>query len=204
MQTAEENHSNSIKKRQLRRQIRSRRAALTKSQKLQAQTKLARQARRIRPLWQAKRVLSYSPFEGEISPESLIKRLPLTELYLPKITSYRKAQMQFLSAQCQTRANRYGIQEPQSTAAIFPNQLDVILVPLVAFDAAGNRLGMGAGFYDRALKNLVYQCSTRPLLIGLAYSFQEVKSIPAQPWDVPLDAILTDVNYIPISSDLRR
>ena len=204
MHTAEENNKNGFSKSQLRRHIRSQRAALTKSQRFQAQIKLAQQARRIRPLWQSKRLLSYSPFEGEISPESLIKKLPFSELYLPKITSYRKAQMQFLPAQSQIRSNRYGIVEPQSKASIFANQLDVILLPMVAFDAAGNRLGMGAGFYDRALEKLIYQRSTKPLLIGLGYSFQEVENIPAQPWDVPLDAILTDENYIPISSDLRR
>ena len=204
MHTVEENHKNSISKRQIRRQIRSQRAALTKSQRFQAQLRLAQQARRIRPLWQAKRVLTYSPFEGEISPKSLIQSLPSTEIYLPKITCYRKAAMQFLSARSQSRTNRYGIFEPDSMQPVFANQLDVILLPLVAFDAFGNRLGMGAGFYDRALEKLAYQCSTKPLLIGLAYSFQEAKSIRAQPWDVPLDAILTDENYIPISSDLRR
>ena len=204
MQTAEENHKNSFNKRQLRRHIRSQRATLTNSQRLKAQINLAQQARRISQLWQSKRVLSYSPFEGEISPDSLIKKLPLSELYLPKITSYRKAEMQFLSARSQLRANRFGIIEPQSPRPVFANQLDAILLPLVAFDKFGNRLGMGAGFYDRALEKLIYQSSTKPLLIGLGYSFQEVKSMPAQPWDVPLDAILTDENYIPISSDLKR
>ncbi len=103
-----------------------------------------------------------------------------------------------------TEANRFGISEPRTIATpLYANQLTLILLPLVAFDRSGNRLGMGAGYYDRALQALKHQVGTRPLLIGLAHSFQEVEKIDAQTWDVPLDAILTDLEYIPVSSKLQ-
>ncbi len=99
--------------------------------------------------------------------------------------------------------NQYGILEPKRSGAPLPiNTLDVILLPLLGFDRKGNRLGMGGGYYDRALKQLGHQLSQRPLLIGVAHSFQELDSINPDPWDIPMNAILTDQEFIPISSQV--
>jgi 5-formyltetrahydrofolate cyclo-ligase len=71
--------------------------------------------------------------------------------------------------------------------------LDLVLAPLVAFDAHGNRLGMGGGFYDRSFAYLLRHTRwLRPRLIGLAYDFQRQSRLPSQAWDVPLQAIATD------------
>ena len=79
--------------------------------------------------------------------------------------------------------------------------MDIIFVPLVAFDRNGNRLGMGGGFYDRALA--FTQNSTnlsRPLLLGLAHHFQEVERLTSKKWDIPLNGILTDQEFIKITN----
>jgi 5-formyltetrahydrofolate cyclo-ligase len=74
-------------------------------------------------------------------------------------------------------------------------ELDLILLPLVAFDESGQRLGMGGGFFDRSLAFLAWRQHWRkPHLIGLAYDFQKVAALPREPWDVPLDAVVTDQN----------
>jgi 5-formyltetrahydrofolate cyclo-ligase len=95
--------------------------------------------------------------------------------------------------------NRYGIPEPDVPPAsrLQPAQLDAVLVPLVGFDRRGNRLGSGAGYYDRSFAFL-QECKrpSRPLLIGVGYAFQEVEALPAQPWDVPLDLVATDRELI--------
>ena len=65
---------------------------------------------------------------------------------------------------------------------------DLVLMPLLGFDAAGTRLGYGGGYYDRALAQL----QRRPKLIGLAFSAQELDAIPREPHDVPLDAVITE------------
>ena len=93
--------------------------------------------------------------------------------------------------------NRYGIGEPDTPLhkTTPPWGLDLVLVPLVAFDPQGNRLGMGKGYYDRTLKFLRHRQHWRkPRLIGIAHEFQKTNKLLNQPWDIPLDAIVTDEN----------
>jgi 5-formyltetrahydrofolate cyclo-ligase len=90
--------------------------------------------------------------------------------------------------------NRYGIPEPSRDApTVAPHFLEVVLLPLVAFDATGTRLGSGAGYFDRCF---AFRSSRRvwhaPLLIGVAFACQEVPTLVRQPWDVPLDAVVTE------------
>jgi 5-formyltetrahydrofolate cyclo-ligase len=87
------------------------------------------------------------------------------------------------------RRNRYGIPEPVGTLRpVAATRLDLLVMPLVAFDERGHRLGMGGGYYDRALAGRRHL----PVLVGAAFSFQEAPAIPAQPWDVPIDFVITE------------
>ena len=92
--------------------------------------------------------------------------------------------------------NWYGIEEPVTglRGQKFLRELDTVLVPTVAFDARGHRLGMGAGYYDRAMQRRRDRSRAwrRPLLVGIAFGFQEVAAIEPQPWDVALDMIVTE------------
>ena len=89
------------------------------------------------------------------------------------------------------KANRFGIAEPDLPASqLLPaTRLDIIVVPLVAFDGHGNRLGMGGGFYDRSLAD---SSGHSPLLIGYAHDLQQVNQLPARPWDKKLHAVVTE------------
>ncbi len=189
----------------LRKSIRCQRRHLSAQEQRNAQQGLVQSARQCQPLWQSNRVLSYVPFEGEASPEALVQKLKPSQLFLPKITNYRQREMRVYAAEACKTLNRFGIAEPKAThSPVAVNKLDLILMPLVAFDRSGNRLGMGAGYYDRALQACQHQTSTRPLLIGVAHGFQEVNRIHPEPWDISLDAILTENEYIPIASKLIR
>jgi len=85
--------------------------------------------------------------------------------------------------------NRFGIPEPSGGQPMFTvDKLDLVLVPLVGFDNRGNRLGMGAGFYDRCFQYV----RTRPWRIGVAHELQKLAEIPQDPWDKPMHAVLTD------------
>ncbi len=93
------------------------------------------------------------------------------------------------------RSNTFNIPEPNALRRrqIDPARLDMMLLPLVGFDRRGNRLGMGGGYYDRALAfKQRRNAANTPLLIGLAHHLQEVERLPIQHWDIPLDWVATD------------
>jgi 5-formyltetrahydrofolate cyclo-ligase len=86
-------------------------------------------------------------------------------------------------------AAAFGFRQPLAKAvAVTP---DIILTPLIGFDRNLNRLGQGQGHYDRA-----FAANPAALRVGVAWSVQEVAAIPADPWDMPLDAVLTEVEWI--------
>lgn len=97
--------------------------------------------------------------------------------------------------------NRFGILEPVADrASLIPaRQFDVVLLPLVAVDAQGWRLGSGAGYYDRYFKHLrIGRRWRKPRLIGVGYDFQRVPVVEHAPWDVPVDAVITDRACYPV------
>ena len=97
------------------------------------------------------------------------------------------------------RNNRYGIPEPDvgPDQQFEPPAIDVVLLPLTGFDRHGNRLGMGAGYYDRSFAFLQdAKRPARPVLVGIGYHFQELPEIAPEPWDVKLDFIATERELI--------
>ena len=102
--------------------------------------------------------------------------------------------------------NRFGIPEPDVAEAALrdPQRMDVILLPLLAFDRAGHRLGTGGGWYDASLAFLRdAPRPATPLLVGVGYGFQEVDALPAEAWDVDLDYIATDAELIACGAAAR-
>ncbi|NNC99803.1 MAG: 5-formyltetrahydrofolate cyclo-ligase [Gammaproteobacteria bacterium] len=188
--------SSTDKKRQ-RRELRSRRGEISPREQAHASRRVAVQARGYRQLWAGKRLLSYSPFQGEIDPGPLVAALN-SEIFLPRIINYRNRAMQFLKKEKTKHLSPYGISEPSlASARLSARHFDAVLVPLVGFDRNGNRLGMGAGYYDRSFSfRLRQDTPRRPLLVGLAHHFQEVNQLPTNSWDVGLDAIITDLELI--------
>ena len=95
------------------------------------------------------------------------------------------------------KSNRFGIPEPRNAVRIDARQLDLVLLPLLAFDARGNRLGTGGGFYDTTFSILRDRpAPAKPLLVGIGYAFQQVESLTAENWDVALDYIATERELI--------
>jgi 5-formyltetrahydrofolate cyclo-ligase len=93
--------------------------------------------------------------------------------------------------------NRFGIPEPDvgEDALIAASELALVVMPLVGFDASGNRLGMGGGWYDRtfAFRN-DDAAGPPPWLVGAGFGFQQLDTIEREPWDVPLDATCTEAD----------
>ncbi|RMD80313.1 MAG: 5-formyltetrahydrofolate cyclo-ligase [Gammaproteobacteria bacterium] len=177
----------------MRRALRRRRRALPPRRRREAALAVARHGAAWPWLRRCAHVAAYWPADGELEPWPLLERLPgLRVLYLPVVRPGGKLWFAPYGPGAACAANRYGIPEPLAPA-VPVRVLDVVLLPLVAFDGQGHRLGMGGGYYDRTLAFLRHRRRRRrPRLVGLAYAFQEVAALPAEPWDVPLDAVITE------------
>ncbi|MDE0491492.1 5-formyltetrahydrofolate cyclo-ligase [Psychrobacter sp. A3] len=90
-----------------------------------------------------------------------------------------------------TYIHRLGMPQNRHRHLLWATELDVIICPLVAVDKQGNRMGMGGGFYDTTLGRSYQSGASRPLKIGWCYDFQVVDKLERQPWDVPLDGLIT-------------
>lgn len=118
--------------------------------------------------------------------------------YLPTLSLEKDGHLNFVSYAPDDvlKLNRYHILEPDH-GEIFPaDKLDLVLLPLVGFDLQGNRLGAGGGYYDRTFAFTRDHADKKPLLIGLAYSFQQVHQLPFDDWDVRMHGVLTEKEFI--------
>jgi 5-formyltetrahydrofolate cyclo-ligase len=186
--------------RALRRRLKALRLALPHDERRAAERAIAKSLQRLRVFRRGARVAVYLAMPGEADLSDAITRARSAgvRLYVPQITSRRRRGMVFapLPAAGILRPNFFGIREPAAArrTRIAPLQLDAILLPLVGFDRAGNRLGMGAGYYDRALARLARPDRRwcRPRLIGVAYACQETDDIVPTRRDVPLQQVVTE------------
>ena len=185
----------------LRRLVRKKRRELSTQDRIAASFALLNQLRT--QIWylRAKRVAAYLASDGEMSLAPVIcdgidRR---RKVFLPRVDR-SKPHMQLVQWRSEDSLidNRFGILEPRQSKACWPDSLSIILTPLVSFDSKGNRIGMGAGYYDRYFAH-----AKRPLTIGVAYDFQQVESLVAQSWDQQLDGVVTDKKVIKISARLR-
>jgi 5-formyltetrahydrofolate cyclo-ligase len=187
----------------LRRDMRRKRRALPPSVRKDAAQRIARHLARQSFVKPGARIAVYLAIQGEVDLAWFVAlaRRRRCRLYLPRLANGCRAHMEFVAFDHDTpmRRNRFGIAEPGNDTAILPARcLDVVLAPLVAFDAQGNRLGMGAGYYDRRFHFLRdRQAWRRPRLIGVAYDLQRVARLAAQVWDVPMDACVTESGLHP-------
>jgi len=176
--------------------MRTARRALPAGERAAAAAALAANLARLGLPTPGTRVGAYMPMDGEIDPgpAMALARDRGCELFVPVITRFSRRRMHFspLDGMAPMRNNRWGIPEP-GLPGMHGRWLDLALVPCVAFDPSGERLGMGAGFYDRHFAFLGSRSTwRRPRLLGLAYDFQCVSRIDVRSWDVPLWGIVTE------------
>ena len=150
-------------------------------------------------LRRATRIAFYQAADGELDPASLLALAPKTprRWYLPVLRPHAAGQLWFVRYRPgdPLQPNRFGIPEPVHRGRdLHPlPALDLILMPLVGFDAQCNRLGMGGGYYDRSLAALRHRHRWhQPLLVGLAHECQRLDQLEPRPWDLPLDAVVTE------------
>ncbi|EMO8815247.1 MULTISPECIES: 5-formyltetrahydrofolate cyclo-ligase [Klebsiella] len=179
---------------QIRQQIRQRRRALTPEQQSQFALHAADRMMAYPPVLLAQTVAVFLSFDGELDTRPLIDQLWRAgkRVYLPVLHPFSPGNLLFLHYHPSSDlvVNRLNIREPKlDVRDVLPlSQLDVLVTPLVAFDAAGQRLGMGGGFYDRTLQNW-RQHRLQP--VGYAHDCQQVDALPTEQWDIPLPAVIT-------------
>lgn len=176
----------------LRQHLRRLRAGFSPVKRTLAARNLSLQLRACGFFMRRTKLAFYLATGGEIdtSPAIKLARKAGAQLYLPRIENNNTLSFHRFGLLHPLKKNRYGIHEVQSSR-IPLHKLDVIFMPLVAFDRTGNRLGMGGGYYDRSLAGLAHRAK-RPLFVGLGYSAQEVSQLPDDVWDVQLDCVVTE------------
>ena len=187
---------------QQRQQLRAMRRTLTRRERQLRADALCRHLFRQAVFNSSRRIAVYLPSDGEVDTASIIARAWALgkQVYLPVLVPHLHNRLWFARYKQDTPlvTNRFGIPEPEVVhrQRVAPYALDLVLTPLVGFDGEGNRLGMGGGFYDRSFAFLHQrQAWHKPRLVGIAYDFQQLPQLPAQAWDVPLTAVVTDSKW---------
>jgi 5-formyltetrahydrofolate cyclo-ligase len=184
----------------LRASLNARRRHVPPAQRERAARLVARNADRAVHLQPRSRIAAYAalPWELDVAPLIELAQHRGCSIYLPCIDRNPASHgMRFVELSGPWRHNRLGIAEPTGTTTIGARWLDVVFLPLVGFDRRGLRLGSGGGFYDRAFAFRHCRGPWRgPLLVGVAYAFQELPSITPAPHDVPMDMVVTETEII--------
>lgn len=178
-------------KKTLRQEALARRDRMRQEQRVIISQKLVDELQKLLAILKGKTVAGFWPIKSEIDPRPIM--LALKEhgfkLALPAIIDKTKMVFRIFEDEGKLVDMGFGTVGPSEDAQIVAPE--TLLVPLSAFDSKGNRIGYGAGYYDRAIASL-RENGHNPLLIGLAFDCQEVSSIPAEPHDQKLAMILTE------------
>lgn len=185
----------------LRADLRARRAALSATDRIGAAAGLVDSLEQVPRFLTDQRIGGYWAIDGELPLAALAQGLRAREqvYHLPMLGAGKQVIFAPWQPGMPLATNRYGIPEPVCALSkrVAPDHLDVVLLPLLGFDRAGQRLGFGGGWYDRSFAFLRERASVaRPVLIGIGYALQEVASIKAMAWDVRLDYVATERELI--------
>jgi len=180
---------------ELRQAKRELRAALDQESLDQAASCLGKQICGMPEFEQSQRIAVYFAVNGEISLDPVIDSALAQEkqVYLPNLDQ-RSLRFSPYFRQQKMRINRFRLPEPDvgDDEMLAPEALDLVLAPLVVFDAMRNRIGMGGGYYDRSFEFRKNRDRLKPILIGVAHELQKVSRLKPESWDVRLDLIVTD------------
>lgn len=179
----------------LRQEILAKRRQLTAKESAQAGLSILKTIMQMNVFKRTVNVASYISLSGELCTQDMNEYfMTRHHLCLPYMVTGQKGKMDFYSFKKgdELVENRFHILEPknQPENLVLEDKIDVIIVPLVAFDNKGNRMGMGGGYYDRMLKKVRKDC----LVIGVAYEFQQVDELLVEEWDMPMDIVITEKN----------
>lgn len=181
-----------MEKSDIRRKIKNLRLMLSELEKEAAATEVFDRLEHTAAFLMADRVLMYHSLPDELSTRTFLKKWGSRKhFYLPRVNGVNLEILPYDESRLELGA--FHIEEPTGDDTVDADTIELIIVPAVAYDSRGNRLGRGKGFYDRLLQ------TTGATKIGVGYDFQLVDEIPVEPHDVPVDMVITQKRTIVIS-----
>ena len=199
-------------KKKIRQQIRNARQSISTQKSQACGIAVSEQLKELSLFQHAKSVACFLSFDGEIDTKPIIALIHSSskDCLLPYLRPSKPNRLWFMpyAKNDELVNNRYGIPEVNKPIHLAKriSSIDLLLMPLVAFDTRGNRLGMGGGFYDATLSHLTEPAykDRRPTCIGIAFEKQCVKEVPSDSWDYPIDAVITEKSLYRFSDRLKK
>lgn len=190
----------SVELKLLRKQLRLKRRKVDFFKQQQAQQKVLNRLIRLPQFQHAQKIGLYLHAFGEIQTTQIIEYCfkQYKQVYLPMICNMNQQLVWVHITQQQYRNKRFshhplGMQEPMTGRGLHVSTLDFLIMPLLACDPYGTRIGMGGGFYDKTLASAF----CKPLRVGIAHDFQLIQQrLVREKWDQPLDALITPTKYL--------
>jgi 5-formyltetrahydrofolate cyclo-ligase len=176
-------------KAELRRLIRSLKSQVSPDEKSSRSESIIHQLETLHEFNEARVVLMYWSMADEVQTHALVERwYGQKTILLPCVDGDDLLLRQYTGPECLKSGEQFGIGEPTGPVYTQVDQVEMIVVPGVAFDRKGNRMGRGRGFYDRLLKS-----TPNAYKVGVAFDFQMLDDIPMEPFDVPMDDVITEI-----------
>lgn len=175
-------------KHELRKEIRAAKKAVSFLEKCRRSEGIMAQVGQLEQFRKAHTVLLYWSMEDEVQTHDFVNRWYKEKcLLLPCVDGDDLRLRQYTGAECLKAGEQFGIGEPTGPEFTDLDQVELIIVPGVAFDLKGNRMGRGRGFYDRLLKS-----TPKAYKVGVAFDFQIVDQVPVEAFDVAMDKVISE------------
>jgi 5-formyltetrahydrofolate cyclo-ligase len=178
----------------IRKDMRARRRGLPLADRQHLDAGICRTLRNIGPYRHARHLAVYFAFDGEPAIDAVIAAaLSAGKVVYTPVIEGQEMSFAPLTLGARLVRNFFGILEADSPMRVDPRELDMVIAPLVAFDATGTRIGVGRAYYDRCFRFLrLRRRWRRPKLIGAGYAFQQIEDAHRNLWDVPLWGVVTE------------
>lgn len=178
-----------MEKNEIRRKINNMRRMLNDMERMSAAEEVFSRLEQTAAFLMADRILMYHSLPDELHTHSFLGKWGKRKrFFLPRVNGVNLEILPYDESRLELGS--FHIEEPTGDRTVDPSEIELVVVPAVAYDRKGNRLGRGKGFYDRLLK------STKATKIGVGYEFQLVDDLPVEPHDVAMDIVITQKSTI--------
>lgn len=178
-----------MEKSEIRRNIKRLRMMLSDMEKEEAAAEVFAQLENTAAFMMADNILIYHSLPDELSTISFLRKWNgRKHFFLPRVNGVNLDLLPYIESELEKGA--YDIEEPSGSNLADVEDIDLMIIPAVAFDRRGNRLGRGKGFYDRLLS------TTKATKVGVGYEFQLMDELPSESHDVPMDMVITQYSYL--------